>query len=123
MVRHDRDALELEDLTRLNLNGSKGYSICKTCYADGKKVVTFGKIVQTGKRSAKRRGAKRRKAAVAESDEGLDRGGPLSSRKDLLARTSQEDSQEIFLFCLFFASFCRFLPLFAAQGPRRATDS
>ena len=59
------DPLELQDLLSLNLNGSKAYSICKHCYASGKKVITFGKANKTGAKKKKAKGAKTRKAKGA----------------------------------------------------------
>jgi hypothetical protein len=58
------DPLELEDLESLNLNGAKGYSICKRCYADGKKVITFGKATKTADHKSKAKGRKRAKKGV-----------------------------------------------------------
>jgi len=63
------DPLELEDLESLNLNGAKGYSICKRCYADGKKVITFGKATKTALHQSKAKGRKRAKKAVVDSSE------------------------------------------------------
>ena len=54
------DPLELEDLNRLNLNGAKGYSICKQCHADGKPVVTFGRASKTGAATNKAKGRARK---------------------------------------------------------------
>lgn len=63
------DPLELEDLESLNLNGAKGYSICKRCYADGKKVITFGKATKTAVHKSKAKGRKRAKKGVVDSSE------------------------------------------------------
>ena len=57
------DPLELEDMTRLNLNGARGYTICKRCYTDGNKVVTFGKANKTAAKANKSKAKETRKRA------------------------------------------------------------